>query len=48
MFDKLVETSVNKPFQKPQVDELSVIAVPEKLDYQLLLTEQTIETRSET
>ncbi|WP_212934160.1 hypothetical protein [Robertmurraya siralis] len=43
-----VETPVNKPFRKLQVDEPPVIVVPEKLDYQLLLTEQTIETRSKT
>ncbi|GIN61955.1 hypothetical protein J27TS8_19480 [Robertmurraya siralis] len=48
MFDKPVETSVNKPFRKLQVDELPLIVVPEKLDYQLLLTEETIQTSSMT
>ncbi len=33
MFDKSVETPVNKPFRKLQVDELPVIVVPEKLDF---------------
>jgi rubredoxin len=39
MFDKPTEQPVNKPYRKLQVDDLSIIKVPEKLDYQILITE---------
>ncbi|REB73246.1 DDE-type integrase/transposase/recombinase [Bacillus sp. 522_BSPC] len=39
MFDKPTEQPVNKPYQKLQVDDLPIIEVPEKLDYQVLLAE---------
>ena len=39
MFDKPPEQPVNKPYRKLQVDELPIIEVPEKLDYQVLRTE---------
>lgn len=39
MFDKSPEQPVNKPYRKLQVDELPIIEVPEKLDYQVLRTE---------
>lgn len=39
MFDKPTEQPVNKPYRKLQVDDFPIIEVPEKLDYQLLLTE---------
>lgn len=39
MFDKPTEQPVNKPYRKLQVDDLPIIEVPEKLDYQVLLDE---------
>lgn len=39
MFDKPTEKSVNKPYQKLQVDELPIIETLQKLDYQILLKE---------
>ncbi|HLU22149.1 MAG TPA: DDE-type integrase/transposase/recombinase, partial [Bacillaceae bacterium] len=39
MFDKPTEQPVNKPYRKLQVDDLPIIEVPEKIDYQILLTE---------
>jgi putative transposase len=38
MFDKSTEQPVNKPYRKLQVDDLLIIKVPEKLDYQILIT----------
>ena len=39
MFDKPLETPVNQPYRKLQVDELPLIDKPEKLNYQLILQE---------
>uniref|UniRef100_A0A1S2MAE2 Uncharacterized protein n=1 Tax=Anaerobacillus isosaccharinicus TaxID=1532552 RepID=A0A1S2MAE2_9BACI len=39
MFDKPTEAPVNKPYRKLQVDDLPIIEVPKKLDFQVLLTE---------
>lgn len=39
MFDKPTEVPVNKPYRKLQVDDLPIIEVPKKLDFQLLLSE---------
>jgi putative transposase len=48
MFDKPTEQPVNKPYRKLQVDDLSIIKVPEKLDYQILITEYIKEERETT
>jgi hypothetical protein len=39
MFDKPTEQPVNKPNRKLHLDDLPIIKVPEKLDYQILITE---------
>lgn len=39
MLDKPVETPVNKPYRKLQVDDLPIIKVLQKFDYKILLTE---------
>jgi hypothetical protein len=39
MFDKPTEQPVNKPYRKLQADDLLIIKVPEKLDYEILITE---------
>ncbi|WP_456277313.1 DDE-type integrase/transposase/recombinase [Bacillus sp. AK128] len=39
MFDKPTEQPINKPYRKLQVDDLPIIEIPEKQDYQVLLRE---------